>query len=145
MRVWPKWYPKLSAGRAKTRPQNPSSCLPHCPSSVSSLGIFLWSLECFAQILTTQTSAHFDSEPKKWELNSALLPPIWVTYKGIDLAGSLASQLLSTINWRLPRAFAICLCGDWILCCCSCWPALKGVQGGEWGTLCSRETSGTGL
>ena len=231
--VWPKWYSKLSAGRAKTRPQNPSSCLPHCPSSVSSLGVFLWNLGCFAQIPPTQTSAHFDSEPKKWELNSALLPPIWVTYKDIDLAGSLASQLLSTrrrqssaaqlqysclenpmdggawwaavhgvaksrtrlsdftftfrflalekemathsstLAWRIPgtgepggllsvgshrvghdwndlaaavvRAFSICLCGDWILCCCSCWPALKGVQGGEWGTLCSRETGGTGL
>ena len=39
------------------------------------------------------------------------------------------------------RAFAICLC------CCSCWPlhSLKGIQGGEWGTLCPRETGETGL
>ena len=55
--------------------------------------------------------------------------------------------LVSTTNWLLPRAFAICLCRDWTLCCCSCWPSVcpEGVQGGEWGTLCSRETGETGL
>ena len=26
-----------------------------------------------------------------------------------------------------------------------CQHALRGIQGGEWGTLCSRETGGTGL
>ena len=25
-------------------------------------------------------------------------------------------------NWTATRPFAICLCGDCILCCCSCWP-----------------------
>ena len=55
--------------------------------------------------------------------------------------------LVSTPNWLLPRAFAICLCRDWTLCCYSSWPSVcpEGLQGGEWGTLCSRETCGAGL
>ena len=62
---------------------------------------------------------------------------------------------LSTTNWHLPRAlpmiektraFAICLCGDWTLCC---WAVdlqypLREFRV-EWGTLCSRESGGTGL
>ena len=41
--------------------------------------------------------------------------------------------MLSTVsasNWRLPRAFAICLCRDWTLCCCNwlTFKSLKGVQ-----------------
>ena len=54
---------------------------------------------------------------------------------------SLRNLLLSTTNWHLPRAppsdwttraFAKCLCGDWTLCSCSCWPSATagGVQGG---------------
>ena len=33
-------------------------------------------------------------------------------------------------NWTT-RAFAICLCRDWTLCSCSCWPSkpTEGVQG----------------
>ena len=39
----------------------------------------------------------------------------------------------SIVNWHLPRAFAsgwtttrafaICLCGNWSLSCCNCWPS----------------------
>ena len=45
-------------------------------------------------------------------------------------------------DWTTTRAFAICLCRDWTLCCCSCRTSIpmRGIQGGEWGTLCSRET-----
>ena len=54
---------------------------------------------------------------------------------------SLRNLLLSTTNWHFPRAppsdwttraFAKCLCGDWTLCSCSCWPSATagGVQGG---------------
>ena len=56
-------------------------------------------------------------------------------------------RALSSTNWHLLRAFALCLCGDWTLCYCSCWPSTSSeeVQGGEWGTQCSRETDGTGF
>ena len=56
-------------------------------------------------------------------------------------------RALSTTNWHLPRAFVFCLCRDWTLCYCSCWPSTcpEEVQGGEWGTQCPRETDGTGL
>ena len=30
--------------------------------------------------------------------------------------------IVSTADCCLPRAFALCRCGDWTLCCCSCWP-----------------------
>ena len=51
-------------------------------------------------------------------------------------------SILGCVNYKLPltksiandwtTAFAICLCRDWTLCCCSCWPStsLEGVQGG---------------
>ena len=56
-----------------------------------------------------------------------LLTTSWclpVNYK-LALAKSIAS------DWTT-RAFTICLCRDWTLCCCSCWPStsLQGVQGG---------------
>ena len=39
---------------------------------------------------------------------------------------------MSTTNLCLPRAFAICLCRDWTMCCCGCGPSTppEGVQGG---------------
>ena len=40
----------------------------------------------------------------------------------------LAHNILSTTNCHSPRAFAICLCRDWILHCCSCWPS-TGPEG----------------
>jgi len=64
---------------------------------------------------------------------------------------------LSTTSWHLPRAFAsdrttrtkafaICLCGDWALCCHSCWPSAPAEECRvESGALCSREAAGTGL
>ena len=69
---------------------------------------------------------------KDWEAWCAAVH--WVT----------KSRTLS--DWTT-RAFAICLGRDWTLCCGSCWPSAppKEIQGGEWGTLCSRETGGTGL
>ena len=91
MRVWPKWYSELSAGRAKTRPQNPSSCLPHCPSSVSSLGIFLWNLECFAQIPSYPNFCSF------WQ---------WTKEEGVKLS-SPASHLGDLQGHRLCRVFSI--------------------------------------
>ena len=49
---------------------------------------------------------------------------------------------MSIINWHLQRAFstdwtttrsfAICLCGDWTLCCCSCWPSTPPVGSPGW-------------
>lgn len=50
----------------------------------------------------TQTSAHFDSEPKKWEVNSAFLSPIWVTHKNINLVGFLTSKLPKTSDMSNP-------------------------------------------
>ena len=60
------------------------------------------------------------------------------------------------VNHKLALAKSFCqwlnsnnkgICGDWTLCCCSCQPSTppEGDQGGEWGTLCSRETGVTGL
>ena len=48
-------------------------------------------------------------------------------------------------NWTA-KAFAVCLHGDWTPCRYSCWPSTtpEGVKGGV-GTLCSRESGGTGL
>ena len=46
-------------------------------------------------------------------------------------------------DWTTAGAFAVCLCGHWVLSCCSCdlWPALKGIQGGkqDWTILCFRK------
>ena len=47
-------------------------------------------------------------------------------------------------NWITTRASDICLCGDWTLAAELQHP-LRGIQGGEWGILCSRETGATGL
>ena len=53
------------------------------------------------------------------------------------------------IKRLLTRAFAICLWGDWTLCCCSYQQDLqhhpRGIQGRDWGTLSSRESGRTGL
>ena len=51
---------------------------------------------------------------------------------------------MSAANWRLPRAFAICLCGTepYAAVAVDLQHVLKGVQGGEGGALCSRKTNG---
>ena len=40
--------------------------------------------------------------------------------------------ILSTTNWHLPRAFAICFCGDGTLYCCSCWPSTHPEGSSGW-------------
>ena len=49
---------------------------------------------------------------------------------GIFLARIPEWVVLAT-DWCLLMAVAACLCRDWILCCCSCWPAtcLEGSSG----------------
>ena len=49
---------------------------------------------------------------------------------------------LSTTNWHCQSiardwttarsAFAICLCRDWTLCCCSCWPSVPPEGNAGW-------------
>ena len=71
-------------------------------------------------------------------LASGFFPMSWLFTSGSQSIGASASVLpMNSQGWfplRLTttRAFAICLCGDWTLCCCSCWPATpsEGVQGG---------------
>ena len=64
---------------------------------------------------------------------------------------------MSATNWHFPRAFASeqqqeghlpSASAETEPCAAAaadCQHALRGIQGGEWGTLCSRETGGTGL
>lgn len=54
------------------------------------------------------------------------------------------NQCVSTTNWNLPMAFAICSAG-WICAAVDLWHTLKGVQDGEWGALCSKKAVGTSL
>ena len=62
-------------------------------------------------------------------------------------------EAMSARNWHLPRVLPTteqqrhlpsASTGDWAPCCYSCWPSTspEGVQGG---TLCSRDSGGTGL
>ena len=57
--------------------------------------------------------------------------------KNLNLLCDSCPKTMSTTNWHLPRSFGISLCGDWVLCYCSCCE--------EGSTLCSRETGGTCL
>ena len=56
-----------------------------------------------------------------------------VNYK-LALAKNICHNWATTITMR---AFAICFCRDWTLCCCSRWPSTpsEGYYSGEWGTL----------
>jgi len=74
-------------------------------------------------------------------------PQIWLNLwpQGGPVNYKLALAKSTANDWKT-RAFAICLCGDWTLCC---WAVdlqhpLREFRV-EWGTLCSRESGGTGL
>ena len=72
-------------------------------------------------------NAIYDVESDRRQFRSQLmlersLHPIphlsWMGFTSTPLA-----RRVSTTDWHLPRQFAICLCEDWILCYCSCWPS----------------------
>ena len=68
----------------------------------------------------------------KWRLTKASWTGREKTWYSIALgAVNYKLALTNFIADHWTTAFAICLCGDWTLCCCSCWPSTpEGVQGG---------------
>ena len=68
----------------------------------------------------THVSVCCDAWPE-WAVSVSVLPQTNPQRKSPH-PRELSLEVMSTTNWRLPRAFAICLCRDWILGCCSCWP-----------------------
>ena len=90
------------------------------PSPIGILGKGKW----FLRKISKQTPRRTDGG-LCWNLGvGATSSPLWLmTFPG---------KGLSTTNRHLPRAFSICLFGDWNLCSRSCWPSTppEGVQGG---------------
>ena len=68
----------------------------------------------------THVSGYYDAWPE-WAVSVSVLP--WTNpWRKSPRPRELSPEVMSTTNWRLPRAFAMYLCRDWILGCCSCWP-----------------------
>ena len=62
-------------------------------------------LRCKSQL---QTAISIKKSTIHWKLH----------FPAFDVSSILG---LSTTSWHLPRALAIDLYEDWIMCCCSCW------------------------
>ena len=56
---------------------------------------------------------------------------------GLAILVSLPFSVLLATYWHLWRAFAVSLCRDWILCCCSCWSSTHPEGSSGWRTLCA--------
>ena len=80
---------------------------------------YMWIFDCRVCVCTCTSFV------AQWCLT--LCHPMDCSPPGSSLYGIFLARIpewvVSTTSWRLPRAFATCLCRDWILCCCSCWPS----------------------
>ena len=101
--------PKLPGGRTKTSPriQAPAfhAILVQSPIQVP----FIWTWSGLLRYPLPKLRLHFDNESKKQEVNLAFLPPIWLTHKNINLAGSLTSRLPKTSEHPCKEAGSPCL------------------------------------